>query len=438
MTYTYTRANAWVAADGRSRFEYAAHPAAYFYVYAPTGGFGAWTGPRPVWIDVHGGGWDPALEVDIFNERDPNRNMLGRSDTADAFRDLGGVVIVLEYPPGSAFNVTPEKLYPGATHFPRNWIINAHAWQWIKDECGLGGVFYGLLDGTQLVAGGSSAGADQVGMGQWSPKSWNMIARAPGNQVATGRFVYKADHYLKAMVLLSPSFNFAQVDGTRTLGGVSNIASNVMVAPYRYPTWNDIPRATVEAASAMLFLNRWTGSDLVAVRNIPIWTANNGNPSVQYDAGIDERSIVPHYFGADDSYDVVAIEQRLNQLGGFNLTSFWGDDAALGGASHACQNVIDASNTTPIVITTSEEHGVATGNRLKLGVVTGNTAANGVWPSVTRIDPTHFSLDGSIGNGAWTGGGVWCFDNVNGNYSVGTTWTASIVAWLLNVVKISF
>lgn len=430
MAYTYTRANAY------GRFQYHPHHAAYFYLYEPTGGFGAWTGPRPVWIDHHGGGWDPRLEADPLNERNSTRNMLGRSEPADSLRDLGWVIIVLEYPFGSSFAATPETMHPGATHFPRNWIINAHAYQFINDQCAPGGLFYGLIDPAAKIGAGSSAGSDQIAMSQFSPKSWNMIPRWPGNQAAVGRFVYKSDHYLRAMVLQAPSLNFAQADYTRSLSGVFNPASAVMVSPWRYPTWNDIPRATIEAASAMLFFNRWAGSDLAQVRNIPIWAACNGNPSVMYDPGIDERTVVPHYFGADDAYDIQALEYRLNQLGGFSLTSFWGDDAALGGASHACQVVQDATNANPIVIRTSEEHGVATGNVLKLGAVTGNTAANGAH-TATRIDSTHFSID-VAGNGAWTGGGVWCFHNPVGNYSVGASWTASIIAWLRNVVGIEF
>ena len=66
--------------------------------------------------------------------------------------------------------------------------------------------------------------------------------------------------------------------------------------------------------------------------------------------------------------------------------------------------VVGADNVSPIVVTTAAPHGFATGMLVTLAGVTGNTAANGAF-TVTVIDTTHFSLDGSAGDGAWTGGG---------------------------------
>lgn len=70
--------------------------------------------------------------------------------------------------------------------------------------------------------------------------------------------------------------------------------------------------------------------------------------------------------------------------------------------------VTNASNATPIVITTGTAaggtHGLATGDRVTISGITGNTAANGNW-AVTVINANSFSLDTSVGNGAWTGAG---------------------------------
>jgi len=62
--------------------------------------------------------------------------------------------------------------------------------------------------------------------------------------------------------------------------------------------------------------------------------------------------------------------------------------------------VTGATNASPIVITTNQAHGLVTGDHVTISEVTGNTAANGTW-RVTVIDSTHFSLDGSVGNGTW-------------------------------------
>lgn len=69
--------------------------------------------------------------------------------------------------------------------------------------------------------------------------------------------------------------------------------------------------------------------------------------------------------------------------------------------------VSNATNATPIQITTTTAHGLVTGDDAMIYGVLGNTAANGYW-IITRIDNTNFTLNGSVGNGAFTsGGGVY-------------------------------
>ena len=70
-------------------------------------------------------------------------------------------------------------------------------------------------------------------------------------------------------------------------------------------------------------------------------------------------------------------------------------------------SITNATNATPIAITTSEAHGFYSGCLVTIAGVLGNTAANGAdWP-VTVVDATTFTLDGSVGNGAYTDGGTW-------------------------------
>lgn len=75
----------------------------------------------------------------------------------------------------------------------------------------------------------------------------------------------------------------------------------------------------------------------------------------------------------------------------------------------AVLTVAGASNATPIVITTSANHGLVTGNQVYVTGVGGNTNANntGANPNwtITKITDTTFSLDNSSGNSAWTSGG---------------------------------
>ncbi|MGH9180847.1 MAG: ubiquitin-activating E1 FCCH domain-containing protein, partial [Acidimicrobiales bacterium] len=69
--------------------------------------------------------------------------------------------------------------------------------------------------------------------------------------------------------------------------------------------------------------------------------------------------------------------------------------------------VTAAANATPIALTTAA-HGLATGDRVAIAEVAGTTAANGTW-TVTVTSPTTFTLDGSVGNGVYTGSGYVAF-----------------------------
>ncbi len=73
-------------------------------------------------------------------------------------------------------------------------------------------------------------------------------------------------------------------------------------------------------------------------------------------------------------------------------------------AANINQPVITAvTNASPIQIT-ANAHGFTTGQEVRISGVLGNTAANGDW-IVTVIDANNFTLDSSVGNGAYTSGG---------------------------------
>lgn len=72
---------------------------------------------------------------------------------------------------------------------------------------------------------------------------------------------------------------------------------------------------------------------------------------------------------------------------------------------NASWTVTNATNATPIQITTSTTNTLITGQSVAIHSVGGNTAANGTF-TVTVINGTNFTLDGSVGNGAYTSGGT--------------------------------
>jgi PKD repeat protein len=67
---------------------------------------------------------------------------------------------------------------------------------------------------------------------------------------------------------------------------------------------------------------------------------------------------------------------------------------------------VTGAGVSPIVVTTTLPHELTTGQSITLTGVGGNTAANGT-RTVTVIDDTHFSLDGTTGNANYTSGGRW-------------------------------
>jgi hypothetical protein len=71
---------------------------------------------------------------------------------------------------------------------------------------------------------------------------------------------------------------------------------------------------------------------------------------------------------------------------------------------HDPLNVAAASNASPIQITTSTPHNYVSGDAVAIAGVVGNTAANGNW-TIEMQDGTHFTLVGSVGNGAYVSGG---------------------------------
>jgi hypothetical protein len=67
--------------------------------------------------------------------------------------------------------------------------------------------------------------------------------------------------------------------------------------------------------------------------------------------------------------------------------------------------ITGATNANPIVIA-SAGHGRATGQKVMIWGVGGNTNANNANLTVTYVDVDHFSI-GVAGNGAYTSGGTW-------------------------------
>ena len=75
---------------------------------------------------------------------------------------------------------------------------------------------------------------------------------------------------------------------------------------------------------------------------------------------------------------------------------------------------VTGSGVSPIVVTTAAAHGLSTGAVVTIVNVGGNGAAKGTF-TISVLSSTTFSLNGSTGDGTYTGGGEWylCIANAS-------------------------
>ena len=74
-----------------------------------------------------------------------------------------------------------------------------------------------------------------------------------------------------------------------------------------------------------------------------------------------------------------------------------------GGSAHEGLRVTGGTNATPIVLTINAGHGLKVGDRIRVGGITGLTAANGEWTLSAVGAATTITLEGSVGNGTFGG-----------------------------------
>jgi hypothetical protein len=66
----------------------------------------------------------------------------------------------------------------------------------------------------------------------------------------------------------------------------------------------------------------------------------------------------------------------------------------------------DCTDAEPISVTTTADHGYATGDKVTITGVTGNTACNVTNATITKVDADEFTIDGTTGDGTYSAGGA--------------------------------
>lgn len=89
---------------------------------------------------------------------------------------------------------------------------------------------------------------------------------------------------------------------------------------------------------------------------------------------------------------------------------FFSSDTLVVNTENSAKTITGATNASPISITTSAPHGYATGAKVVIKGVTGNTAANNTYANpywtITVTGASTFTLDTSTGNGVYINGGT--------------------------------
>lgn len=125
-----------------------------------------------------------------------------------------------------------------------------------------------------------------------------------------------------------------------------------------------------------------------------IWAGVLNDPALGLPTG---SNGLPIYYSFNQRFMGTApfLRQGRTNFGTFTLST----------DNTAAFTVTNATNTSPIQITTSAANALATGQTVVISGVTGNTAANGTFV-ITVIDNQHFTLNNSTGNANYISGGT--------------------------------
>lgn len=213
-------------------------------------------------------------------------------------------------------------------------------------------------------------------------------------------------------VLVGSSGNGAYVSG----GTVNVCTTGTFQADIAGPTGTSATGTITEAVTVL---------DGVVVQNLVSFVGSNWESNTAYAARcrLKLQSISPNGpHGAYEYFSLTAgdilaektppvalstpVTRALVQASandGVVITTVASASGSVSGVSQL--GISGATNASPIVITTGTAHGLATSDYVTISGVLGNTNANGTYQIIV-LSSTTFSLDGSSGNAAYTGGGV--------------------------------
>ncbi len=208
----------------------------------------------------------------------------------------------------------------------------------------------------------------------------NMTARLDGDAVPTSTFCEQGDVTTPAQPNAQKDFPFpaGSMAYMRARAWFNNLASNgILVRPLvnGVPASSQQPLTITNATNATPVVVTTFENHRLASGNLIRIEGTKGAPAIDGEWFI----FIPP--GPSDG--------KTFQLQGSNGTI----------------TVTDASNASPIVITTSAPHNLVDGQTVTVSGVLGNTNANGTF-TIMILSPTTFQLVGTTGNAAYAGGGT--------------------------------
>ena len=264
----------------------------------------------------------------------------------------------------------------------------------------VGGVVIGATNASPIVVETSGAHGRTTG-------DTVKVSDVTGNTAANGFFtvtVVDATHF----ALDSSAGNGAWVSG----GTVNLCTVGAFAADVSGPTGTSARGAITQTVTTLTGVTCYntlafygasveTNAALVARCRLKLQSLSPGGPgaSAQYFALSANTLAAP----ATLSVPVNRTRKTTSPATGVVTLTVASSAGAVPGISNL--DVTAATNATPIAITTAVAHTLSTGNYVTLSGVLGNTAANGTFTIVVTGANT-FTLVGSIGNGAYTSGGI--------------------------------
>jgi hypothetical protein len=177
--------------------------------------------------------------------------------------------------------------------------------------------------------------------------------------------------------------------------------------------------ASVASLDPDLLARMFMGGRLTLSSGVPETTSDVTGATSLYYTPLPTGAIVGLYNTVASAWQAHALSEVTYSLSGLNEDTLYDvflyDNSGVLTMEVVAWNssggsVTAATNATPIQIT-SNSHGLVTGDVVAVRNVGGNTAANGVF-AITKVDNNNYTLDGSVGSGAYTSGGTWKQINV--------------------------